>query len=210
MPNLISTKEHRRFCEFADTVRVSRYIGLCYGPAGVGKTLSAHSYARWPEQRPLLEMPHALADWFHVGANRPEWHTVLYTPLINTPPGRALTDLTGSLGLILIGMPGIEKRLARYPQLYSRIGFVHHYRTLAADEPATVLTTAFAHLGLNIPDATTTEAIAAINRTTAGNFRLVTRLLEQAERVMKLNDGVDRITAEVIDAARDALVIGIS
>ncbi|MEU5865487.1 AAA family ATPase [Nonomuraea sp. NPDC047529] len=195
MPNLISTKEHRRFCEFADTVRVSRYIGLCYGPAGVGKTLSAHSYARWPEQRPLLEMPHALADWFHAGANRPDWHTVLYTPLINTPPRRALTDLTdltnrhamvrarniddpkretnlhgaslytelviideserlttraleqvrdfydrSSLGLILIGMPGIEKRLARYPQLYSRIGFVHHYRTLAADELATVLT----------------------------------------------------------------------
>ncbi|MEV0145784.1 MULTISPECIES: hypothetical protein [unclassified Nonomuraea] len=44
----------------------------------------------------------------------------------------------------------------------------------------------------------------------AGDFRLVTRLLEQAERVMKLNDGVDRITAEVIDAVRDALVIGIS
>jgi len=45
-----------------------------------------------------------------------------------------------SMGVILIGMPGIERRLARYPQLYSRIGFAHEYRPLNPDELTAVLT----------------------------------------------------------------------
>ncbi len=104
---------------------------------------------------------------------------------LKTPSLEALRDhhdRTG-VGMVLIGMPGIERRLARYPQLYSRVGFLHHYQPLSTDEQAFVLSRRWPELRLHdTDDFTANEARAAILRITNGNFRLTTRLMAQVHR----------------------------
>ena len=260
-PQFLTTKEHRRFTEFADACRHDRYIGLCYGPPGVGKTLSARQYAHWDELEPMLNHWHR--NYTEV-RDREDLHTLLYTPTLGVTPrvldkelvrlGQYLSVIRAAgpldpraygaahgnplytellivdeadrlktpgleqlrdhydrsqMGMILIGMPGIEKRLARYPQLYSRIGFVHEYRPLSAGELAFVLQRHCATLGLKLSadDFTDTEAIAAVHRITSGNFRLVKRLFAQITRVLEIN-GLSVISQEVVETARESLVIG--
>ncbi len=260
----IATKEHRRFAEFADAVRKHRYIGLCFGAAGVGKTCSARRYAGWNVAKPLLTTwgPREKSDdkvYEALAQNR----AIFYTPTVCCPfrelqgdisrlitqvsvcigshvhkeklvqPGqmsdlaeilivdeaerlsntcldhlRDLFDRTG-IGVVLVGMPGIEKRLSRYPQLYSRVGFAHHYRPLQGDELSFVLTRHWRRLGLALDDAdfTDTQAIASIARITGGNFRLLHRLFVQIGRILKIN-GLSVITDDVVEAARSTLVVG--
>jgi DNA transposition AAA+ family ATPase len=106
-------------------------------------------------------------------------------------------------------MPGLEKRLAAHPQLYSRIGFAHRYQPLTDEELAFVLTRHWKRLGLtlDLDDFTDNEAVAAVSRITRGNFRILHRLFTQIERILKIN-GLNIITTEVIEAARSTLVIG--
>jgi DNA transposition AAA+ family ATPase len=260
----IATREHRRFCEFVDTVRKHCYIGLCYGPAGVGKTLSARRYSNWDLAEPLLRTwgPRDTSD-AKVYKALARSRAIFFTPTVSGTLSELRTELcllnsrveacidqhlykdqinhvashadrveliiideaerlsTSALehlrdtfdrtdiGLILIGMPGIEKRMARYPQLYSRVGFAHHYRPLQGDELHFVLTRHWRKLGLNLDntDFTDSQAIAAITRITAGNFRLLHRLFVQIERILRIND-LSVITEDVIEAARSTLVIG--
>jgi DNA transposition AAA+ family ATPase len=263
----IVTKEHRRFTECAHTIRTHRTIGVGFGPAGVGKTLSARRHAHWDLAEPLLHTwgPREPSD-AQVYAALARSRTVFHTPTVGGSLRELRKDLhlmtsrvescieqhhsrnsdgqrgvardrrielliideaerlsTSALehlrdmfdrtpiGLMLIGMPGIEKRLARYPQLYSRVGFAHHYRPLQDDELTFVLTRHWRQLGLSLDstDFTDTQAMAAISRITRGNFRLLHRLFVQMERIFRMNE-LHVITEDVVEAARSTLVIGVT
>jgi len=295
----VETLPHRRFVEFCDACRHYGYIGLCYGPPGVGKTLSARHYSHWDQvtARDCWQAETVVAG--------PVWNTVFYTPPVVNAPGiinaeinrarerlrqfarqpirfaaaqelksirqrdqdhlaaalyrhdwlaepipelqptytqvakqytakeqkigdptrlilvdeadrlrmasleqvRAIFD-AADIGLVLIGMPGLEKRLARYPQFYSRVGFVHEFRPLGTSEMQQLLSQHWAPQGVTLPRKPwDTETTAAIIRVTGGNFRLLSRLLTQIERLLEINL-LEEVTKAVVEAARESLVIG--
>jgi DNA transposition AAA+ family ATPase len=115
----------------------------------------------------------------------------------------------GGIGLVLLGMPGLEKRLVRYPQLYSRVGFVHEFRPLQAAEVRLLLEQHWQPLEVSQPlhGITDAEVLVAIVRITGGNFRLLHRLLSQVARVMEIN-ALPTVTAQVGEAVSESLVIG--
>lgn len=297
--SFVETQEYRRFAEFCDACRDYRYIGLCHGVPGVGKTLSARHYARWGQW--ANAQPHTLSDQQLQEIGSPD--TVLYTPeVVNTPrsihnairqeslklwqiarepiiraqrvamadlqeqhqdltrqhleqdwfaPGispppqtryaevaqtfarreqalqpvhliiideadrlkiqslESVRDLFDrqSTGLILIGMPGIEKRMSRYPQLYSRIGFVHEFRPLSAQAVRQLLEGGWRPHHTNGLGKIEPEAIASMIHITGGNFRLLQRLLVQSERILQINQ-MKTVTRQVIESARESLLIG--
>ena len=83
--DFIETLEYSRFIEFCDACRQYRYIGLCFGAPGIGKTLSAAQYSRRDEIS-------GLSPWTVVSID-PPLDTVLYTPPVVNTPGRVDTDL---------------------------------------------------------------------------------------------------------------------
>jgi DNA transposition AAA+ family ATPase len=114
----------------------------------------------------------------------------------------------GRFGLILLGMPGLEKRLARAPQLYSRIGFAHQMDPMPEEETRDFLEKRWSHrVKAYSDDFTDKEAVTAILRIARGNLRLIDRLMTQVDYVLLANQ-LQAVTKEVVETARENLIIG--
>jgi DNA transposition AAA+ family ATPase len=116
-------------------------------------------------------------------------------------PVRDIFD-KGGIGVVFIGMPGIEKRLSRYPQLYSRVGFVHAFRPLSAAKVRSLLHHKWGPAGVVLPEEgwADEETPAAIIRITGGNFRLLHRLISQMARLVEINT-LHTVTCQGVEAA---------
>lgn len=262
LKSFVHTQEFKRFEEFAVSCTEFRYIGICHGDPGVGKSLAALQYTHWLEEFAVANVVDDIEPQTKKLINKCKGILVT-VPVTNTPKiiGREINsrafgygvtkiksegerDLAkridnardrcplvildeadrmnmGTLeevrslydqygfGLIMIGMPGIEKRFSRYPQLYSRIGFSHEFKRLGEDEMRFLFPKLWANLGIGFnPDYfSDVEALNTVVRITAGNFRLIDRLFSQITRILRINR-LKTINKEVVEAARKCLIIG--
>lgn len=259
--DFLVTKEYLRFVEFANACTQYRYIGLCYGTPGVGKTISAKHYSAYNSvnQYDRMKMVDATMQQ-QLQECKAVFHTVEITnnpqrlkislfnkmQLLGTAllQGQGKTDVaqialesvqacplviideadrlkmntleqlrdiydTYGFGLILIGMPGIEKRLMRYAQLYSRIGFAHEFRPLAKKELLSVINQFCQSLDITLTTNTSQyeETITTILSFSGGNFRLTQRLFGQIKRILQINK-LEVVDKEVVEAARNLLIVG--
>lgn len=88
----LETVEYRRFVQVCEATRRYRYISVCVGASGVGKTKAAQRYAQWDLFGPLLSaqgmvVPPSFAE------DSPIPRTAFYTPRATATPKGIEQDL---------------------------------------------------------------------------------------------------------------------
>ena len=107
----------------------------------------------------------------------------------------------GGIGVVFIGMPGMEKRLSRYPQLYSRVGFVHAFRPLSAAEVRGLLQHKWLPLRRDVTRGRDSRrgSPGSDHSHYRRQFPLAPRLITQIARLVEINV-LHTVTCQVVDS----------
>lgn len=114
-----------------------------------------------------------------------------------------------NLSIMLIGSPGIERRLRRsgYGQLHARFNLAHEVQPLSTNEMKLFISQKW--LELKLPLTADDGVSGAIMRISNGNFRVLHRIFAEIERLQKLNC-LSMITPDLVEVARKGLLLGTS
>lgn len=190
---------------------------LVTGPAGLGKSETVDRFAvdanalylrakeTWTKRGMLVEMAETLRIPTNlsnhemqariIGAVGPRQtpiiideaeHTVRTTASI-LECVRDISDLTETL-VVLVGMETIENRIARYPQISSRIAQVVHFQPLT-EKDVQLACKSLAEVEIDA------DLVRELHRQSEGKMRLVMNGLATIERLTRANS-LDRATAE--------------
>jgi len=119
---------------------------------------------------------------------------------------RDLYDRT-PLSVLLIGSPGIERRLRRtgYGQLHSRFTLAYEIQPLTNGEMRSFISRKWDEL--NLPCTADDAVSTGIMRISNGNFRVLHRIFGEIKRLQKINC-FQAITPDVVEVARKGLLLG--
>jgi DNA transposition AAA+ family ATPase len=107
------TVEYRRFVQVCEAARRYRYISVCLGASGVGKTSAARHYAQWEYFEPLLSA-NGMVVSPTFSSDVPMPRTAFYTPRVTATPKNIEQDLAmlqWGLQMIAKAALGVEQEM---------------------------------------------------------------------------------------------------
>ncbi len=196
--------------EAAKTCHVENEIGVCCGNAGLGKTFAVKKYTIDNPNTILIEAdlgytPRVLFSEIHKKLGYDGCGTIhsMFVNIIDKLkssgrliiideaehlPYKSLELLRrvydkAEVGILLVGMPrlimNLEGEKRQYAQLYSRVGIVSQLNSLSSEDISTIISSV-------IPNPTSVYPLLA--EYSAGNTRVLTKLLVRATRIAELNN----------------------
>jgi len=226
-PDFVQTSIVDDVFEVAKTCHVENEIGVCCGNAGLGKTFAVKKYAIDNPGVILIEAdlgytPRVLFSEIHKKLGYDGCGTIhaMFTDIIDKLkssgrliiideaehlPYKSLELLRriydkAQVGILLVGMPRLimnlkgEKR--QYAQLYSRVGIAVRLNPLTKEDITAIISSV-------IPD--NTSIYPALSEYSAGNTRVLTKLLVRAVRIARLNNM--EVDNEVIQASISQIIM---
>ena len=252
----IDTRQHERFVDFCNACRRNRYIGICTGRSGVGKTRSAEAYANWHVIEPLLNeavsripCPPPKLETCYTAIYTPDvsctvkrvesglallrnrfdelikhsmcWHNpeewyrtqrqrfleVLIVDKAQRLPLKCLEVIADfgkkhGIGIVLIGLPGFDRRIRNYQPIDNYVGFYHVFNTPRTEELRAILEARWQCPEITFEDS----AVQLLQKVTNSNIQKLVNINAEMSRVCELSS-VTIITPDLVTLASKTLLL---